>query len=226
VFPLRDANPRHGPSYVTWLLITLNVLIFIYMFSLTPLETERFIFVYSFVPQVFFGDPLLGGYRLLSSMFLHGGLAHILGNMFFLYVFGDNVEERLGHGRYLLFYLAGGVMATLAHGAFMPSSPVPLVGASGAVSAILGAYIVLFPRQRVLTFIPPFFIFWLPAWLYLGYWALIQVVEAVGGLVVVAGDGVAWWAHVGGFFFGAAVVRVLAKPPRAGLETASRPGDR
>ena len=217
MFPLHDANPRHGPSYVTWLLIGVNALIFFYMLSLTPLETERFIFVYSFVPQFFFSDPLASSYRLLSSMFLHGGLAHILGNMFFLYVFGDNIEERLGHGRYLLFCLAGGVVATLAHGVFTPVSAVPLVGASGAVSAILGAYIVLFPRQRVLTFIPPFFIFWLPAWIYLGYWALIQVVEAVGGLVVVVGDGVAWWAHVGGFLFGTVLVRALAKPsPREG----------
>lgn len=226
MFPLHDANPRHDPSYVTWLLIALNALIFFYMASLTLLETERFIFVYSFVPQLFFSDPLVGGYRLLSSMFLHGGLAHILGNMFFLYVFGDNVEERLGHSRYLLFYLVGGVVATLAHGAFMPASPVPLVGASGAVSAILGAYIVLFPRQRVLTFIPPFFVFWMPAWFYLGYWALIQLLEAVAGLLVVAGDGVAWWAHVGGFVFGAAVVRVLAKPLRAELEAVSRFGSR
>lgn len=101
--------------------------------------------------------------------------------MFFLFVFGDNIEERLGRGRFLLFYLLGGTLATLAHGIFTPTSVVPMIGASGAVSAVLGAYIVLFPRQRVLTFIPPFFVFWLPAWLYLGYWALIQTFEAVRG---------------------------------------------
>lgn len=212
MFPLRDANPRHRPSYVTWSLIALNVSIFVYTVSLPLLEAERFIFVYSFVPQFFFENPVPNAYRLLSSVFLHGGWAHILGNMFFLAVFGDNIEERLGHGRFLLFYLLGGTLAALAHGLFTPASPVPMIGASGAVSAILGAYIVLFPRQRVLTFIPPFFIFWLPAWLYLGYWALIQLFEAVGGLVVVAGDGVAWWAHVGGFLFGALAVRLLARP--------------
>lgn len=214
MFPLRDANPRHRPSYVTWSLIALNVAIFVYAVSLPLFEAERFIFVYSFVPLAFFETPLPNAYRLLSSVFLHGGWAHILGNMFFLAVFGDNIEERLGHGRFLLFYLLGGALAALAHGLFTPASPVPMIGASGAVSAILGAYIVLFPRQRVLTFIPPFFIFWLPAWLYLGYWALIQLFEAVGGLIVVAGDGVAWWAHVGGFLFGALAVRLLARPLR------------
>jgi len=197
---------------VTWTLLALNVLVFFYALSLqNPLEAQRFVVRYSFIPQLFFSDPLGNAYRLLTSMFLHGGFAHVLGNMFFLYVFGDNIEERMGHGTFLVFYLTGGVLATLAHGLFTPTSPVPMIGASGAVSAVLGAYIVLFPRQRVLTFIPPFFLFWLPAWLYLGYWALIQVVQAVGGLVVSAGvvDGVAWWAHVGGFLFGVVAVRSL-----------------
>ena len=212
MFPLRDANPRHGPPYVTWALIVVNALVFIYTVSLSPLETGRFVFVYGFIPQSFFDHPLPSGYRLLSSMFLHGGWAHLLGNMFFLFVFGDNIEDRMGRGRYLLFYLVGGVLATLAHGLFTPESPIPLIGASGAVSAVLGAYIVLFPRQRVLTFIPPLFIFWLPAWVYLGYWAFLQIAKAVGGLALAAGDGIAWWAHVGGFLYGVLVVRWLASP--------------
>lgn len=133
--------------------------------------------------------------------------------MFFLYVFGDNIEERLGHVRYALFYLVGGAVATLAHGLLNPGSLIPLVGASGAISAVLGAYIVLYPRQRVLTFIPPLFLFWLPAWLYLGYWALLQFVQGVAGLGVVDEGGVAWWAHIGGFLFGALVVRALAREP-------------
>ncbi len=213
MFPLRDANPRRGLPYITWALIALNVCVFIYMLLLPLFEGERFIFIYSFIPQFFFDSPLPNAYRLVSSTFLHGGWAHILGNMFFLFVFGDNIEERLGRGRFLLFYLLGGTLATLAHGIFTPASAVPMIGASGAVSAVLGSYIVLFPRQRVLTFIPPFFIFWLPAWLYLGYWALIQTFEAFGGLVVVRGDGVAWWAHVGGFIFGVLAVRILARFP-------------
>lgn len=214
MFPLHDANPRHGPSFVNWALIAINVAVFGYSFGLSPFEAQAFVFTYSFIPQNFFFEPLGNAYRLLTSMFLHGGLAHILGNMFFLYVFGDNIEDRMGHGRFLLFYLLGGVVATLAHGLFLPGSPVPMIGASGAVSAVLGAYLMTFPRQRVLTFIPPFFIFWLPAWLYLGYWALIQVLEAFGGLVVAgAGDGIAWWAHVGGFFFGVLFVRFLVRRP-------------
>ena len=208
MFPLHDANPRHTPSYVTWGLIAVNLLAFFYVLSLSLFETERLLFLYSFIPLNFFDAPLSNAYRLLSSMFVHGGWAHILGNMFFLFVFGDNIEERLGHGRYLLFYLLGGVFATLVHGLFIPASPVPMIGASGAISAVLGAYIVLFPRQRILTFIPPFFIFWLPAWLYLGYWAFIQALEAVNGALIATGDGVAWWAHVGGFVYGVLAVRL------------------
>ena len=125
-----------------------------------------------------------------------------------------NIEDRLGRGRYLLFYLVGGVAATLLHALFTPSSPVPLIGASGAVSAVLGAYIVLFPRQRVLTYIVPVFVFWLPAWVYLGYWALVQGVQALNGLTLLGGgDNIAWWAHVGGFLYGALVVRGLERNP-------------
>ncbi len=214
MFPLHDANPRHSPSFITWTFIALNVLIFLYMLSLPLMANERFIGLYSFVPYYFFENPLGNAYRLVSSMFLHGGWAHILGNMFFLYVFGDNIEERMGHGKYALFYLLGGVVATLAHGLLTPGSPVPLVGASGAISAVLGAYIVLYPQQRILTFIPPLFVLWLPAWLYLGYWALLQLFQGVAGLGLTDGGGVAWWAHVGGFLFGLLTVRALARARR------------
>lgn len=182
MFPLRDANTHHTTPYVTYGLIVVNLLVFVYGVRLALPEAERFLLVYSFVPQLFFEYPLTSAYRLVSSLFLHGGWAHLLGNMFFLFVFGDNIEDRRGRGRFLLFYLVGGVAATLLHALFTPNSPVPLIGASGGVSAVLGAYIVLFPRQRVLTFIVPFFVFWLPAWLYLGYWTLVQGVQAVDGL--------------------------------------------
>lgn len=214
MFPLRDANAHRTVPYVTYGLIALNVCVFVYGLQLALPETERFLLVYSFVPQLLFEHPLGSAYRLVSSLFLHGGLAHLLGNMFFLFVFGDNIEDRLGRGRYLLFYLVGGAAASLLHALLTPTSPVPLIGASGAVSAVLGAYIVLFPRQRVLTLILPFFIFWLPAWLYLGYWALIQGVQAARGLTMLSGgDNIAWWAHVGGFLYGALVVRRLERPP-------------
>ncbi len=213
MFPLRDANPRHRPPIVVWLLVLANVLVFFYGLSFnSEREALAFIYTYSFVPQAFFEAPGANFYRLFSNIFLHGGLAHIAGNMFFLWVFGDNIEDRLGHLGFLLFYLIGGVMATLAHGLFSPAAATPLIGASGAVSAVLGAYIVLFPRQRVLTFVPPFFLFWLPAWIYLGYWALIQLIEAAGGLAQAdALSNVAWWAHLGGFAFGALSVRILAR---------------
>lgn len=210
MFPLKDANPRHGPAYVHWLLVALNVAVF---FWLLP-RGERIFFDYGFIPRLFFSDPAGEGWRLVSSMFMHGNLPHLAGNMFFLWVFGDNVEDRLGHGLFLVFYLVGGAIAALLHGVVELGSSIPMVGASGAVSAVLGAYIVLFPRQRVLTFIPPFFLFWLPAWLYLGYWALIQLFQGTAGLFAGAASqgGVAWFAHIAGFAFGAALAQRLAKP--------------
>lgn len=225
MFPLRDDNPRHGPALVTWALLGINVAVFLYQATLTPAELYRFLFDHGFVPGQFIRNPLAEAPALVTTMFIHGGFWHLVGNMFFLGVFGDNVEDRLGHGRYLVFYLLGGVVATLAHAFLSGASQLPLVGASGAISALLGAYILLYPRMRVLTFIAPFvlpwlllrafarvprfYLAWFPAWLYLGYWALIQFLEATGGTLAggdVAG-GVAWWAHVGGFLFGLLTVR-------------------
>jgi membrane associated rhomboid family serine protease len=231
MFPLHDANPRHSPAVVMWLLVAANILVFLYNLTFdSEQQLVGFIYHFGFIPREFFAVPVPESFTLLTSMFLHGGVAHILGNMFFLYVFGDNVEDRMGHVRFLVFYLLGGVIATLAHGFFTTTSSVPMVGASGAISAVLGAYIVLFPRQRVLTFIPPllipwailrlfgriprFFLPWLPAWVYIGYWAGIQLLEAYNGSVVSAENmqGVAWWAHVGGFIYGVVAVRFFLKP--------------
>ena len=216
MFPLRDANPRTGPAFLTWLLIAANVAVFAYQATL-PSQQALFEFVvaYGFIPAEFFRNPSSEALPLITAMFLHGGLFHLVGNMLFLFVFGDNIENRMGHLPFLGFYLIGGVLATLAHGAFAPTSATPMVGASGAVSAVLGAYIVLFPRQRVLTFVPPLFLFWLPAWLYIGYWALIQFVQAAGGVAT----GVAWWAHVGGFVFGVVAVRYFSAAPDRGMVT-------
>jgi membrane associated rhomboid family serine protease len=231
MFPLHDANPRHSPAGVMWLLVAANILVFLYNLTFdSEQKLVRFVYHFGFIPREFFAVPVPESFTLLTSMFLHGGVAHILGNMFFLYVFGDNVEDRMGHVRFLVFYLLGGVIATLAHGFFTTTSSVPMVGASGAISAVLGAYIVLFPRQRVLTFIPPllipwvilrlfgriprFFLPWLPAWIYIGYWAVIQLLEAYNGSIVSAENmqGVAWWAHVGGFIYGVVAVRFFLKP--------------
>jgi len=227
MIPLRDRNPAHARPYVTWALALANVLVFLYMASLGDVfELTGFVFDYGFVPALFRDRPLDALPSLFTSLFLHGSWAHLLSNMVFLVVFGDNVEDRFGRFRYLVFYLLGGAFATLTHMLFAGDSSVPLVGASGAISAVLGAYIALFPRQQVLTFVPPlfvpwlllsflapvprFFMFWLPAWVFIGYWALIQVFEAGASLgVPVTDGGVAWWAHVGGFAFGLAWTNLL-----------------
>jgi membrane associated rhomboid family serine protease len=207
---------------VTWGLIAVNVWAFLYELRLGP-ELEAFVHAWGFVPARFFLlaqlDPSdwVGRYLpILTSMFLHGGAAHLLGNMVYLYIFGDNVEDRLGHLRYLAFYLVAGVGAALAHAYLYPTSTVPTVGASGAISGVLGGYLVLFPHARVLTLIPLFFFFFdvvaLPAVFYLGIWFLMQLLSGTLGLwLAQEGGGVAWWAHVGGFVVGMALVPLLRR---------------
>ena len=238
MLPLRDDNPTERPPIVTVAIIAICTVVFAYQFTLSDKPGEAFAFQYGAIPSVIFSNATLpddivsipATLTLITSMFLHGGWMHLLGNMLYLWIFGDNVEDRMGHVRFTIFYLLGGVIATLAHGFFTTTSTVPMVGASGAISAVLGAYIVIFPRQRVLTFIPPllipwlvirifgkvprFFLPWLPAWIYLGYWALIQLLEAYSGMVVSQEkmQGVAWWAHIGGFIFGAIAARLFLKP--------------
>ncbi len=207
MFPVADINRARRPVFWVKLLVAANVLIFLYEVTLPRAALQDFLYTYGFVPRLFWADPGGHAYTLVTSMFLHGGVAHILGNMWFLWVFGDNVEDRLGGGRFLLFYLVGGVVAALSQGLFLPHSGAPMIGASGAISAVLGGYIVLFPRAPVLTMVllviyPVFF--YLPAWFYLGYWAFLQFVEAMMGV-----PGIAFWAHLGGFAFGALAVRAF-----------------
>lgn len=226
MIPIKDRNPRHAPAIVTWVLVALNVLVFIHQLRLGDTRAGyEFIMTYAFVPADFFANPGANLASVFTSAFMHGGISHIVSNMIFLLVFGDNVEDRMGKFVYTLFYLGGAAVATLLHGLFEMSSNTPLVGASGAISAVLGAYILMFPKQQVLTFIPPlffpwlvlslfmrvkrFFALWLPAWIYIGYWAVVQFWEAGRGLVLTSAVGeqqVAWWAHVGGFVFGLALV--------------------
>jgi membrane associated rhomboid family serine protease len=235
MLPLRDANPRHGIPVVTWILVAINVAVFVYQLRLGDgLAGARFILEYAFIPARFVAEPAAAAPTLVTSAFMHGGLLHLGSNMVFLLVFGDNVEERMGKVGYLIFYLLGAAVATGAHGLLGGVPTAPLVGASGAVSAVLGAYIVLFPHQRVMTFIPPliipwiavslfmrvprFYVPWLPAWLFIGYWALLQFWEASAGITAgppADGGVVAWWAHVGGFAFGLVTVRLFARAKRA-----------
>lgn len=234
MIPIRDANPRHATPVVSWVIVALNVLVFVYQTVLGESRAAyEFIFEYAFIPARFAEEPGAALHTLVTSEFMHGSWMHLLSNMIFLIVFADNVEDRMGRWRFALFYLLGAAAATAAHGLFSAGSTVPLVGASGAVSAVLGAYILLYPQQRVQTFIPPliipwllaslfgrfprFYLLWLPAWLFIGYWALIQVLEASSSLgIQVEGGGVAWWAHVGGFAFGAVLHRVFLKQRPAG----------
>jgi membrane associated rhomboid family serine protease len=204
MFPIRDHNPSGRTPWVTRALVVLNFAIFIAYWYGIPNEyaLAQFFFQWGLVPGLVTQGE--GWHGFLTSMFLHGGWMHLLGNMLFLWIFGDNMEDVLGHVRFLLFYLAGGVMAALGQVAFEPASPVPMVGASGAIAAVLGGYLLMFPRAQVdvLLIIVIFFrIFVIPAWIVLGVWVAFQV---FGGFSS-AQDGVAYWAHLGGFVAGMAL---------------------
>jgi membrane associated rhomboid family serine protease len=210
VIPLRDIQPRQIFPYVTVSVIVLNVLFFLYELSLGDRELGRFLQGYAFIPARFFepGQWVQDGRAILLSMFLHGGWAHLLGNMLYLWIFGDNVEERLGHSGYILFYLFCGCFATMAHAFTDTESIVPTIGASGAISGVLGAYLVMFPRARVLTLIPIGYfirIAELPALAVLGLWFVLQLFSGTLSLGSQQSGGVAWWAHIGGFVAGMAI---------------------
>jgi membrane associated rhomboid family serine protease len=205
--PLRDENPSGKFPFVTVCLILANIAVFIYQLTLTPRAFQIFVTANAMVPARI--PAVLNGYGsfeaaflpLVTSMFLHAGIAHILGNMLFLGIFGDNVEAAFGHLRYLLFYFVCGVGAGLMHIAFNFNSHIPALGASGAISGVLGAYIVLEPRNRILTLI---FIFLVrvPAVVVLGLWFVLQFLSGIGSLGSTVNGGVAVWAHIGGFLLG------------------------
>jgi len=206
MFPLGDDQP-HGPAIATRLLVLANVLVFLWQAMGGPAHLAWSVQAYGFVPANFFQNPLAELPHIFTAMFLHGSVSHLVGNMWFLWIFGPGVEDRLGAGRYLLLYFASGIGAALFQAVMMPASQVPMVGASGAISGVLGAYYVLLPHAWILTmvwFIVPFF-FWLPAATYALYWLLLQFVYGLMGV-----PGVAWWAHIGGFAVGAALAPLLA----------------
>ncbi len=214
--PLHDKNPRIliALPWFTWGIIGLCCVVFWWQFSAGPMEGQRIVFALGAIPATLFdiaerspdidfvGDEL----TLITSMFLHGGLMHLIGNMLYLYVFGDNIEDAMGHLRFLAFYLICGVVAGLAHAAVDPGSEIPMVGASGAISGVLGAYLLLHPRAKVLV---PIIIFpmYLPAFLLLVVWFGFQLLAAAGP----DGSGVAWWAHIGGFVAGMVLVIPLKR---------------
>ena len=205
--PLKDLNPRRSYPIVNTTLILLNVLVFLYQYTLPPYAFKAFMIANATVPARF--PAWLSGHApfevaflpLLTSMFLHSGIMHIAGNMLFLWIFGDNVEDFYGHFTYSVFYLVCGIGSGLLHVLFNLNSAVPALGASGAISGVMGAYALLYPRSRILTLV---FIFLvpIPAVIILGYWFILQFLSAFSSLGAVASGGVAWWAHVGGFLLG------------------------
>jgi membrane associated rhomboid family serine protease len=218
MFPLRDTVRSRSRPYVTWTLVALSVAAFVSMGSLQAGVFERLILAYGLVPARLSLAHPAGWLTLGTSIFLHGSWFHLISNLWTLLIFGDNVEDRMGHSRFLGFYLASGVVAGLAHAALAPGSALPTIGASGAIAGVLGAYIVLFPSARVLTLVPLIFLPWLmeiPAFIYLGIWFLSQLSSGLLTLGA-AGDfgGIAWWAHIGGFAFGALTVTLVAPASR------------
>lgn len=213
MIPLRDHNPRQTVPFVTYILIALNVLGFLWELSLGE-NLERALFSVAFIPARFWlpGALVADLITIFASMFLHGSLMHIGSNMLYLWIFGDNVEDRLGHTRYLLFYALCGILATLAHAFFSPASRIPAIGASGAIAGVLGAYLILYPHARVTTIIPIFFfvtIREIPAVIILGLWFILQLLSGVGSLGVQDAQdmgGVAFFAHIGGFVAGMLLV--------------------
>jgi membrane associated rhomboid family serine protease len=208
MIPLRDIIPSRTTPYVTISLISLNVLVFLYELSLGR-AVDAFTLYFGLVPAAF------SWVTVFTSMFLHGGLLHVAGNMLYLWIFGDNVEDRMGHGRFLVFYLLCGVAAALAQTIAAPDSVVPMVGASGAIAGVMGAYFVLYPHSRVLTLIPWIFlqIVELPAIVLLGFWFVMQLFSAgtIAMTTTTHGGGVAFAAHVVGFVAGVGGVFVFRK---------------
>ena len=211
MIPIRDENPRRVFPIVTLVLVIANVLVFIYQLTLGPQGAQQFIFEFGAVPALVLDGQNLHG--IFTSMFLHGGLMHLLGNMLYLWIFGDNIEGLNGHFRFVMFYLICGIVAFLSQLLLDPASEVPMVGASGAISGVLGAYAVRFPRATVHVLIPLFPIIWLwrvirvPAAVALGFWFLMQIASAIFS----GTTGVAWWAHIGGFVAGVILIQFFEK---------------
>ena len=217
MIPLRDVIPSRTKPVITISLIVINVLIFLFQVSLSERGQEAFVYAFGLVPAYF------SFATVFTSMFVHGGFAHLIGNMLFLWIFGDNVEDRLGHGRYLMFYFLCGFLAALSQLFLDPDSTVPMVGGSGAIAGVMGAYLVLYPHSRVLMLFPfPVFLFELPAIVFLGGWFFLQFLNGIGQLPVFQQDqisgGVAFWAHVMGFITGLVLVVFMRRPERTRVE--------
>ena len=213
MIPLYDTVRSRRFPVVNLALIALNILAFLYEVQLGGAGLERFIRTWALVPSRLLVHPQAAWVTIFTSMFLHGGWFHVLSNMWFLFIFGDNIEDRMGPARYLIFYLLSGAAAALMQVYILQTSSQPMIGASGAIAGVLGAYLVSFPRARVASLVPIFFIFTLieiPAAIFLLFWFVSQLFSGWLSLQGASGSGIAWWAHVGGFVFGLASVNVFA----------------
>ena len=224
MIPIRDTIRSRTIPVVTYIIIATNALVYLSQVTMGA-DVEPFLYLYGFVPAKFtlpqvaayfsFSNKLVS---ILSYMFLHGGLWHLLGNMWFLYIFGDNVEDHLGSLRFAVFYLLSGIASALLHFMLNPLSTVPTIGASGAIAGVMGAYFILYPSSKILTLIPIIIIPWfveIPAFLFLGFWFIMQFYNATGSSEAA---GIAWWAHVGGFIAGILMVKFGAKLPKVGAD--------
>jgi membrane associated rhomboid family serine protease len=224
MIPIRDTIPSRSPPVVTWSLIGINLVVFLFEVTLDQNQLERLFYLYGVVPARYshpewarwVGFPIDSYWPFLTSMFLHGGWAHVIGNMWTLWIFGDNVEDRMGSARFLLFYVLTGLAAGITHWFANPDLTVPTVGASGAVAGVLGAYFILFPFARIIALLPVFFwpfFFEVPAIIYLLFWFFSQVISGtVADLGPRQMGGVAWWAHAGGFISGVLFLRLFLLP--------------
>jgi membrane associated rhomboid family serine protease len=219
VIPLRDVIPSRTTPFVTVALIVVNTLVFVRQLTLDESAMEEFFLYFGLVPAAF------SWVAVLTSMFVHGGFMHFGFNMLFLWIFGDNVEDRMGHGRFLVFYVLCGGAAALAQTATDPDSIVAMVGASGAIAGVMGAYFVLYPHSRIVTLIPILFFFHvveIPALVFLGLWFVLQFVSGLGSMAAATGGepagGIAFWAHIAGFVAGASGVLVFRRPERQRVE--------
>jgi len=225
MIPLRDDQPTFSTPFVNYFLIALNVVVFFWELSVSHRALNSVMFEFGVVPHhtlaVLAGQSPDGlataVLPLFTSLFLHASFLHVAGNMLFLWIFGDNVEDYIGHFQYLVFYLVSGVAAGATHILLNQASPIPSVGASGAIAGVMGAYFILYPRARVLVWFPPIFLFHVPAWLMLGYWFLGNFLSGFATAIAETSQssgGIAFWAHVGGFVAGVIMIRLFGERPQ------------
>jgi membrane associated rhomboid family serine protease len=236
MIPLKVNTPKEGTPFILWILVAINGIVFLFEDSLAPAALGRFIRLYAVVPARYhlfhwtsFSElPAHRYWALVTYMFIHGGWLHIIGNMWFLWIFGASVEDRMGHLRFLVFYLLCGIGAVIAYMTLAPGSPIPTLGASGAISGVMGAYILLYPRARVLTLIPVFFLplfVQIPAIFFVGIWFIFQVLAGTMSFLTPRIEGgVAWWAHVGGLVIGMLLLPLFRERSRASSGSAPLDG--